>query len=209
MDAYLDNEPLESSVGEDERLEALLAEVNRAMSERDRVVVAILCNDQEVNADALPKALATPLSEFQRVELRSQPAGEVARAVLDQASGLLEETEREQPGIVEMLNEGNTVRGMELLAGSFRLWLQAHEAVLGAIRLGSVPLDDVRVDGTPSVDIVNGLKDKLEQIKEALEARDYVMLADILQYELPETLQTWKSLIGQLHQVISPERPSP
>ncbi|UCG33328.1 MAG: hypothetical protein JSU68_01610 [Phycisphaerales bacterium] len=198
MDAFLDNEPWDHCLTDGDKLEALLALVNRDAADKGRTVIAIYCDGQEVNAEQLTEALAKPLSKFQRVELSSLPASEVAAAVLNQAAALVQETERNQCDIVELLNEGNTVRGMELLAGSFRLWQQAHEAVLQAVRLGRVDLDDVQVEGTPSVDIISGLRDRLAQIKESLEARDYVMLADILQYEIGDTVQRWKSLIAEL-----------
>ena len=200
MQAFLDSQPVSHSLADSEKLETLLAEINRSAAGNGRAVISIHCDGQEIDAQGLVDALAKPLGEFQRIDLATRPAGEVAQAVLAQAAALVQETEQDQPGIVELLSEGNTVRGMELLAGSFRLWQQAHEAVLQAVRLASIPLDQVQVQGTPSVDIINGLKGKLEQIKEALQARDYVMLADILQYEIGETLQSWKALINQLRQ---------
>jgi len=203
MEAFLDGEPRAYSLAESERLDTLLAEINRDMAEQGRAVVSIHCNGQEVDADELVAALARPLSGFQRVELTSMPAGEVAQAVLAQAAALVQETEQDHSGIVELLNEGNTVRGMELLGGSFRVWQQAHEAVLQAVRLAHIPLDQIQVQGAPSAEIIQGLKGKLEQVKEALEARDYVMLADILQYEMGETVQSWKALIDQLSAQLS------
>jgi hypothetical protein len=203
MQAFLDNEPWDHSLTDGDKLEMLLAAVNRDAADKGRTVIAIQCDGQVVNAEQLTEALSKPLSEFQRVELSSKPVGEVAAAVLDHAGALVQETERNQSDIVELLNEGNTVRGMELLAGSFRLWQQAHEVVLQAVRLGRINLDDVAVEGTPSVDIIGGLRDRLAQIKESLEARDYVMLADILQYEIGDTVQSWRALIAELQARLS------
>jgi hypothetical protein len=205
MEALLDGQPVEISIADGQKLEALLAEVNQIVAGRGRAVVSIQCDGQEVNAEALTAALGKPLSEFQRVELTSAPAKEVADAVLNQAGALVAETERDHGDIVELLNEGNTVRGMELLGGSFRLWQQAHDAVLQAVRLGGIRLDEVEVDGVSSMEIINGLKDKLAQIKDALEARDYVMLADILQYELGDTVQSWIALIGRMRERLADE----
>jgi len=205
MQARLDGQQLELSVADGEKLEALLAEANQVVAEQGRAVVSIQCDGQEVGAEALTAALSKPLNEFQRVELTSAPAKEVAEAVLNQAGALVAETERNHSDIVELLNEGNTVRGMELLGGSFRLWQQAHDAVTQAVRLGRIQLDQVEVEGVSSVEIINGLKDKLGQIKDALEARDYVMLADILQYELGQTVQSWIALINRLRGQLADE----
>ena len=67
-------------------------------------------------------------------------------------------------------------------------------------------LDEVTVQGTPSVDIIGGLRDRLAQIKESLEARDYVMLADILQYEIGDTVQNWKALTAELRARLSAQQ---
>ena len=206
MEAFLDNEAWSHSLADTDKLGMLLAAVNRDAADKGRAVIAIQCDGRDLGADELADALARPLSDFQRVELRSLPAGEVAVSILNHAADLVRETEQNQPDIVELLNEGNTVRGMELLAGSFSLWQQAHEAMLQAVRLGRVNLDEVTVQGTPSVDIIGGLRDRLAQIKESLEARDYVMLADILQYEIGDTVQNWKALTAELRARLSAQQ---
>lgn len=198
VEIRLDDKLLERTNADGELLETLIADVNRSVAHDRRTVTAVICDGNEMDAVGLSAALKEPLGNFQRVDLRSQPASTVAAEVLAQAAALFEETEKDQPTIVELLGEGNTVRGMELLAGSFRLWQQAHEAVIHAVRLSGVNLDEVRIADTPAIEVIDGLRDKLAQIKEALEARDYVMLADILQYELSETIQNWKSLIARL-----------
>lgn len=198
MEIRLDDKLLERTIADGDLLETLIADVNRSVAQDRRTVTAVICDGNEMDAEALSAALKEPLGNFQRVDLRSQPASTVAAEVLAQAAALFEETEKDQPAIVQLLGEGNTVRGMELLAGSFRLWQQAHEAVIHAIRLSGVNLDEVRIAETPALEVIDGLRDKLAQIKEALEARDYVMLADILQYELSDTIQNWKSLIARL-----------
>jgi len=200
MDIRVDDEILDQPIGDGDRLEALIATVNRTVGAQGRTITAVFCDGRELDADQLTQALQSPIKEFARLELRSQPASLVAARIFEQAAALFEETEKDQPLIVEMLNEGNMVRGMELLAGSFRLWQQAHEAVTHAVRLAGIQLDEIRIGETPSLDIINGLHEKLAQIKEALQARDFVMLADILQYELAETIENWKKLIAGLQE---------
>lgn len=203
MDIRVDDELFDEPIGDRDRLESLIAAVNRTVGAQGRTVTAVFCDGRELDAEQLTQALQSPINEFARLELRSQPAALVAGRIFSQAAALFEETEKDQPLIVEMLNEGNMVRGMELLAGSFRLWQQAHEAVTHAVRLAGIQLDEIRIGETASLDIINGLREKLAQIKEALEARDFVMLADILQYELTETIENWKALIAGLQERIA------
>jgi hypothetical protein len=202
MEFFLDNERLDLPATPGGTLETILAEVNKLVFARQRSVVALGCDGRDIPTGEILDVLARPADDFQRVDFRSEANAGVARQLLQQAAERFEETEQGRSGIIDLLAEGQTVRGMELLAGSFRLWQQAHQAVLQAVRVGGIRLDDVQVDGEPSVGVIEELKDKLVQIKEALEARDFVMLGDIMQYEIGETVAKWKALIGRVEEAL-------
>ncbi len=204
MQLYLDDSPFEVSPGADASLNDLVGQVNQHLTGRRRVVIALGCDGREVPAGELEQVLERPAAQFDRVDIRSEPQSVVAALLLEQAFGLFGETEEHLPGINELLAEGQTARGMEILAGDFRLWQQAHEAVIQAVRLGEVPIDDVTVGELTSTSIIQQLRDKLVQIKESLEARDFVMLGDILQYEIGETISRWKQLIEEIGGRITP-----
>jgi hypothetical protein len=204
MRLYLDETPLDVTPAADASLNDVLALVNQRLTGQRRVVIALGCEGREVPAGELQQVLERPAAQFNRVDIRTEPQSVVAGLLLDQAYGIFGETEEHLETINGLLAEGQTARGMELLAGDFRLWQQAHEAVIQAVRLGEVPIDDVHVGELTSTSIIQLLRDKLVQIKESLEARDFVMLGDILQYEIGETITKWKQLIEEIGGRITP-----
>jgi hypothetical protein len=46
--------------------------------------------------------------------------------------------------------------------------------------------------------------DRLGEVRGALEARDMVLLADVVRYEMPELSKTWQALLGELADQVGP-----
>ena len=45
---------------------------------------------------------------------------------------------------------------------------------------------------------LHDLAAKLREVRDALEARDIVLLADMLRYEIPDTCQTWQGILKDM-----------
>ena len=67
----------------------------------------------------------------------------------------------------------------------------------------------IAVNDEPLMDLISRPKDVLLQIKDALQSRDYVLLADILQYEFHEVTEQWQAVIGRLHELAEDSAKTP
>ena len=52
------------------------------------------------------------------------------------------------------------------------------------------------LQGRDIMQLLVEIRTKLTEIKDAIEARDYVLLGDILRYELDEPLQSWENMLN-------------
>lgn len=170
----------------------------------DRILVAIRCDDEEVIGEELESILDTPLSEFDRVEFQTGSARDLAGDVLEHVSALLIETREIQSQVVDLLGQGSTPRAMELLSGCFGVWKQAQEGLSRAAEVLNLDLDTVEFEGATIGAFVEELAAALRKVRESLKTRDYVMLADVLAYELEPICERWPRLNGVLLERVSP-----
>jgi hypothetical protein len=54
------------------------------------------------------------------------------------------------------------------------------------------------VDGEPIGRHFETLAHKLRDVRDAFDSRDYVLLADVLEFEMPETCRRWSGLLEAL-----------
>ena len=94
---------------------------------------------------------------------------------------------------------------MERLSGCFSTWQHAQESVLKTAQLLRIDLNTVRVGDRSLTDLLREFTDQLRQIKSALENRDFVLLGDILEFEITQTSSQWRSALRAMRVQIRKE----
>ena len=200
MEIFVDDQPFECS-NPTQTIADLITEVRDKLCEDDRLILGIRCNDGEfLDSDQYEQVCVKPSSDFDRIDLTTGSPKALVREALNQAIALFEETEPDQKEIVKLLAEGNSTRAMKLLGGCFKAWHQAHEAVIKSVGLLEIDIDGIRVGDKPLAESLGQLATQLRQVKDAIEAKDFVTLSDILQYEFAETTTHWTTMIRTLLQ---------
>jgi hypothetical protein len=87
---------------------------------------------------------------------------------------------------------------MEKLAGCFSAWQNAQQSIEGVAQLMRMDLGTIVVDGRIIPDFLVDFAEQLRQIKSSLEARDFVMLSDILVYETTQAAAQWRAILAAL-----------
>ena len=119
---------------------------------------------------------------------------------MSRASTSLQETESACEGVVEQLSAGQTSEAVQTLGQCLKTWQQVHDAVGKSIQILQLDAERTTINGRPMLDVISQPKQPLLQIKQALLAQDYVLLADILQYELSDVTDHWFGLIARLRE---------
>jgi hypothetical protein len=61
----------------------------------------------------------------------------------------------------------------------------------------------VSIESGTVADCLADLVERLRDLRDALEARDLVLLADLMQYEIPELCKKWKGLLLSLAESVA------
>jgi hypothetical protein len=198
LEILIDDKVVERIPAESSTVEEALCSIQSSFSSEDRMVIGLRVNGQNVDSQMMGDTLAKPLSSLERLEIMTGTRAELVTEAMDQASNCLEETERACQEAAELLTKGDTAEAAKSLGECFRVWQQIHDAVAKSIEMLRLNPDELMINDVPLVEVISKPVETLKQIKEALQARDHVLLADILQYELVEVTQGWHDMVARL-----------
>lgn len=198
MAIFLDGTPVTVSNGRTLSVQGVIDELSPDLTDRGRLITSIVCDGRAVVSDEIEAVLRLPAGDFERLELQSGDLQGLAREVLTGARDLFERSEQCRRDAVDRFGDGQTGQAMEKLAECFRAWVHVHEAVAKTGQLLHMDLEQMRIGDFNVSSWLADLTCKLRDLKGALEANDYVSIADILRYEFDEIAERWDALIASL-----------
>ncbi len=198
MNIYVDDEQVDAATVGDGTLEEALHNIQNGVCAPDRLVVDVRIDGHDVPEGAMAEALKKPATTFGRIDISTGTRQELVVDAMDQATTCLAETMNVCREIADLLAKGDTVQATQDLGKCLRVWQQIHEAIGKSIEMLQVDLEQLTIDNEPLTEVFQKPIKALQQIKEALLAKDFVLLADILQYEFDEVADCWQALINAL-----------
>jgi hypothetical protein len=209
MSVFLDDHPLATTELDQPRTVGEALELARTEAAANgSLILGLLCNNEQVPPDRLSWVLSQPADDFERVDLVSGPPKPVVLKALRDVSGLFAQTFPLVKEASETIAAGRVGEAMRAFADCVSVWGSAHESIVQGAALLGVRFDDLQLCGRPVTQWLVELATKLGEIKEAIEARDHVLLGDILRYELDEPLREWEQMlaafIGHVEQLAEP-----
>lgn len=204
MQVIVNDEAYQPTGGPKMTVGDLATEVGMVIQGQPRIVVSLHCDGQLVEQADLQTVLARPATDFQTLELRTQPLSAMVRNILAETIDLFHQADqaRERAGL--SLVEGRTEEAMNHLQNFFVLWRQVQEAMIVSARALEVDLDSLNVGGKTLMAVLEAMRKPLNDLKDAMVNRDHVVVGDILQYEFAEPLTDWLQLLTILQQQAGP-----
>lgn len=198
MQIIVDDQPFQHVGPSDITLADLAQEVCRDDGPDQRMVVSLHCDGRPVAQDTLDAALSTPISRFQSIEFQTQSIPDLVCGTLEQTIELLEEATDIRHRCADTLSEGRYEDAMEHLRRFCGMWKQIQDAIVICAQTLNVDLDAIESGGDAFTAIVERIRTLLNDLKEAMEAQDSVLIGDILRYEFDEATEQWMSILHDL-----------
>ncbi len=197
MSVTVDHEPLPvKALG----LQTVGQVINHVQKD-NRLVVQVLIDGQEPNADQFPATRQTSLADHV-VYIETADPRELAVEVLDEVRRHLEETDRFKAEAAELLQRNQTTKALQQLSGCLRVWQHAQESVEKTAELLRIDLQQVRVGARSLTEVLQSFSQQLRQIRSSLHQRDFVLLGDVLLYEMQDATPLWLSSIDAMRELI-------
>ena len=200
MQLFMDDKPVDAELLGAGTLEEGLREVQETLCAPRRILVGFRCDGEDIAASAMTAALRKQVSSFDRVELFSSTKEDLVVETMTQAAASLEETETATQNVAEMLIQGKSAEAVQRLGECLKVWQQVHDAVGKSLTLLDMDPTATTIRDESIGSALGRPKDVLVQVKQALQAQDYVLLADVLQYEFADVTDLWHRLIARVKQ---------
>jgi|CXWL01.1.fsa_nt_gi hypothetical protein len=209
MQVFVDDKLIDEEGIEGNTLGDALRHVQSSLPTSHKIVAGVLCDGETIASDDMIASLAKPLTEFERVDVITSTKEDLVIDVMAHASTSLEESETASQRVAKLLTEGKSTDAREDLAECLRTWQQIHDAVAKSLSILQLDPESIMIRDEPLIDAIGKPRAVLLQIKDALVAGDEVLLADILQYEFADVVQTWHAIIARLRRQAEDLRDKP
>jgi hypothetical protein len=207
MHVLVDDRPYAMTGPPTQSLAELANEVCRASRQgQTRYVVSIRCDGQPVGQQELAVALQSPTDRYERVELQTQPIAALVRGTLEQAALVLEDSTSAREQAADLLAAGQQEAAMQELQRFLEAWKQIHQTLMIVSQVLDIDLDHVSEGGTDLSTVLDTLKARFTEIKEAMSQGDLVVVGDLLRYELSEPLEQLVDMLRNIGNSVSPDK---
>lgn len=189
---------LDQSVCDVPATSSIAAAVNAAAAlarQRGRTIVDVMVDGNHWPVERLDGDDARRAGGATEVRLASADSRDLICQAFADASGVLAEIDQLQQTAAELLQADRGVEGMNRLGSALDLWASVHQAVVMGSAMAGLDLEPQRV-------AIERLSENLRGMREALERRDTVALADALLYDLPEVITQWRSLLHEISEAV-------
>jgi hypothetical protein len=198
MNILLDNTPFDSTLSPAATIEELLDSIKPRLLPEDRMIVSLTIDDQVVPEEQIDEVLTRPLSSCKQLDVATASRRGVATQALAAAAEILTATKNKQERVVTLLAEDGVPAALLLLGECIAEWGQAHRCVVQVVRLMEIDLTSLGDEQFDPIEVLQGVAHNLSEIRSCLGHRDYVLLNDVLQYEMLPTFDRWERLLDLL-----------
>lgn len=184
---------------EGDELGNVIGALSCEVAKSGRFIASLKVNGAELDA-SFERATDLPLAEVSGIEITTDSSANLALAALTEGGEYLTELRRFLFHLVELYRGGDEVRGGELFVDLVTGLEWFVKVTAAAEKLLMVDFAGTRCGDRTLAEAVDSLNRVLMEIIVAQEQRDWVLLTDLLEYELAHQLEQWQLIFAMLRQ---------
>lgn len=200
MQVFIDGQQYGQQLDVAATLESNIQSIRQQLDQR-RMIVEIVCDGIDLVGGDLQAGLAEPADKYKCIDIKTGTPEELVSVALMQGQEILSESGALRSTAVEKLSAGRVEEAMTCLGDCIAKWRSVHDALDKSIQLLDIDPATHMVGDRPMTELILDPQTLLEEIKSTLLAKDFVQLADILEYEFEAVIENWRSILDSVAQV--------
>lgn len=164
---------------------------------KNRLVTQVLIDGKAPDLDHVPQWRGRPLLGH-TIYIETHSPIDIATDVLNEIGRQMDAAEVSREQAIDDLHAAAPNKALQKLSSCFSTWQAAQQAIGQVAKLLKINLDQVRVQDATLASALTDFASQLRDVRDAIESRDYVTLADVLTYEIGRTISQWREALGQL-----------
>ena len=192
----IDGRPMDMNMAAFSNLEEILVQVIKDDYLEKRVVTDVLLNKEPFNEIYPHQAEDIEVSEIETLEIQTVPLNEMAGSVTEELYKVIHIMGEGSREIARLFRQADDAEALEMLQDLLEV-TREFLGMVGLLRYEYV------TPGTDSIDDrIETISSLLGEMIEVLENEDWILLADLLEYEFLPTVKDWSGVINNLQKVI-------
>ena len=192
----IDGRPMDMNMAAFANLEEILVQVIKDDYLEKRVVTDVLLNKEPFNEIYPHQAEDIEVAEIDSLEIQTMPLNEMAGNVAEELHKVINIMGEGARQIAQLFRQADDAEALEMLQDL----LEVTREFLGMVGLLRY---EYTTPGTDSIsDRIEVISSLLGEMIEVLENEDWILLADLLEYEFLPTVKDWSGVINNLQKVI-------
>ena len=192
----IDGRPMDMNMAAFSNLEEILVQVIKDDYLEKRVVTDVLLNKEPFNEIYPHQAEDIEVAEIDSLEIQTVPLNEMAGNVAEELHKVINIMGEGARQIAQLFRQADDAEALEMLQDL----LEVTREFLGMVGLLRY---EYTTPGTDSIsDRIEVISSLLGEMIEVLENEDWILLADLLEYEFLPTVKDWSGVINNLQKVI-------
>ena len=192
----IDGRPMDMNMAAFSNLEEILVQVIKDDYLEKRVVTDVLLNKEPFNEIYPHQAEDIEVSEIETLEIQTVPLNEMAGSVTEELYKVIHIMGEGSREIARLFRQADDAEALEMLQDL----LEVTREFLGMV--GLLRYEYVTPGSDSIEDRIETISSLLGEMIEVLENEDWILLADLLEYEFLPTVKDWEGVIGNLRNVI-------
>ena len=192
----IDGRPMDMNMAAFANLEEILVQVIKDDYLEKRVVTDVLLNKEPFNEIYPHQAEDIEVAEIDSLEIQTMPLNEMAGNVAEELHKVINIMGEGSRQIAQLFRQADDAEALEMLQDL----LDVTREFLGMVGLLRY---EYTTPGTDSIsDRIEAISSLLGEMIEVLENEDWILLADLLEYEFLPTVKDWDGVINNLQKII-------
>ncbi len=214
MKLMINSQEIEATPPEGSSFSAALQFVQDNFIPEGDVITKILVDGEVLIPQRLNDWRDLPMSDFEEMNVFTEPCKSFSAKGLRIIADELLKSEDQRKELIEKIGQGNSQEAMTMLTDYLNVWNTVQMTLGSACRLMGLEMESLDIydphqgaslQSRPLTDYFEQISEQLEEIKSSLEAGDFVLMSDILDYEFSDITTTWHAMLLQLADQFDPQ----
>lgn len=202
MEVYLDTQPVDELTIDGANLEDMLVDIMSSHIPQGRILSEVLIDGRTYNEEMPSDAAEVDRTGIARLDLVTVPAADLAKILVESGPehlAVISEAARKLADDFRLADEAEANEKFTV----FIQTLQDFFAFLGqTLDVLAIPLAELETDGLSATTKLQELTRILTEISVHQEDCDWILLADLLEYELEPVLRDWQTILAKVKTVV-------
>lgn len=178
-------------------LEEILVEANTKCGEENRIVTDVLLNNELFSEIYPHQAEDIERDEIRTVEVRSVPLGEMALNISDELFKVTRMMSNGSARVAQLFRQGDDQEALDMFQDLLDV-TRDFMSMVGVLRSEFVEVTDPQF-----VALVERVSELLGEMSEVLAGEDWILLADLLEFEFNPVCEAWNKNLAQMRNEIA------